>query len=557
MLALGPRWPEAGREVRAGRRGWSWERTREGGWSRGSWGRGQRMRADTRIHGTAMDCLVKRILRVAGDDSDFRAQNGLPQFVEFLHGSAFGRQVFDPHFAPIFVKSSIPCHIRNTKDPTMTATKISPRTIELVKATVPVLAEHGITIVATMYRNMFRDNPEVKPLFNQANQSSGEHKTRASQLESFRVQMFPRSTQPPAPGSQQLTLTHAVVAYAANIDNPAVLLPAIMRIAHKHASIDIRPDQYAIVGKHLLGAIKEVLGDAATPEIMAAWAEAYAVLADLFIDVENQLRHENASKIGGFTGFRTCRVVKKVAESDSVYSFYLVPKDGGPLPMYKAGQYVCFRLNIPGVGLVHRNYSLSAAPGSDEFRVSIKREPGARGFAAGVVSNHFHDDVHVGDEVDMAPPYGDFSLVSSDLPPVFIAAGIGITPMFSMFQHFRQAHPARPVHFIQCMRNGHLHPLKEEVDQVAGTDAHVVVHSIYSAPTDEDVEGVDYQTAGHFTLELLQSIVPDNEREFYFTGPIKFMRDVRVALHKWGVPSSRIHYECFGPHTNDIEEGLT
>ena len=439
----------------------------------------------------------------------------------------------------------------------MTTMKISQKTIDVVKATVPVLAVHGMTIVTTMYRNMFRDNPEVKPLFNQANQASGEKKTRASQPESFTIQVFSPNTAPITPGSQQITLTQAVLAYASNIDNPAALLPAVMRIANKHASLDVRPEHYSVVGKHLLGAIKEVLGDAATPEIIEAWAEAYEALGKLFIDVENQLRHENATKEGGFTGFRTCVVVKKVPESESVCSFYFEPKDGGFLPSYKAGQYVCFRLNIPGIGLVHRNYSLSAAPGGHQFRVSIKREPSVRGFPEGVVSNHFHEHINVGDVVDMAPPYGEFTLAPSDLPPVFIAAGIGITPMFSMFQAFRQSHASQPVHFIQCMRNGRLHPLKKEVEEVAGTDAHAVVHSIYSAPDDVDRKGVDYHTAGHFTLELLQSILPDNRREFYFTGPIRFMRDVRVALHNWGVPSSRVHYECFGPHTADIEAGIS
>jgi len=467
--------------------------------------------------------------------------------------AAILRQSFHYRSESFRVLSSLIGYIQ---DRMMASMKISPKTVEIVKSTVPVLAEHGMKIVASMYRNMFRENPEVKPLFNQANQSAGEQKTRASQLESFNAQIFSPKTEPSG-GSQQVTLTQAVLAYAANIDNPDALLPAVMRIANKHASLDVRPEQYAIVGRHLLGAIKEVLGDAATPDIIAAWAEAYDALGQLFIDVENRLREENANKAGGFTGFRPCVVVKKVVESETVHSFYLAPKDGGTLPTFNAGQYACFRVNIPGVGLTYRNYSLSTAPGGNQYRVSIKRELGIRGFAAGVVSNYFHDEVNVGDVVDMAPPYGDFTLVPSDLPPVFIAAGIGITPMFSMFQAFRQAHPSKPVHFIQCMRNSRFHPLKTEVEEVAGRNSDAVVHSIYSAPDAADVQGVDYHTQGHLSLELLQAIVPDNKREFYFTGPIKFMRDVRLALHKWGVPSNQVHYECFGPHTAEIEADIS
>ena len=432
----------------------------------------------------------------------------------------------------------------------MQSNHLSQATIDTVKATVPVIAEHGIAIVATMYRNMFRDNPEVKAFFNPANQSFGTGKTRASQVEAFSDQVFAPAA---LPGSQQMSLAQAVLAYASHIDNLGVLTPAVARITHKHASLDIRPEHYPIVGQHLLRAIQEVLGDAATPAIIEAWADAYRFLAALCIEAENRLRAENASKVGGWAGFRPFVVVQKRRESAEVYSFYLTPQAGGPVPLYKAGQYLCFRLDVPQVGLVYRNYSLSAGPGGEHLRVSIKREPGVRDLPAGVCSNYFHTHVKEGDVVDVAPPYGNFTLVESALPPVFIAAGIGITPMFSLFQAARQAYPWQPVHFIQCMRNGRLHPLKAEVAEVAQRGAGVTLHSVYSQPEASDRLGVDYDTAGHLSLELLRAIVPDNHREFYFTGPVKFMRHVRTALHQWGVPASRVHYECFGPHAAEIE----
>jgi nitric oxide dioxygenase len=353
-----------------------------------------------------------------------------------------------------------------------------------------------------------------------------------------------------------MSLAQAVLAYASHIDDLAVLTPAVARITHKHVSLDVRPEHYPIVGQHLLRAIKEVLGEAATPTIIAAWAEAYEFLAALLIETENRLRAESASKVGGWVGFRPFVVAQKRRESAEVYSFYLTPLAGGPVPLYQAGQYLCFRLDVPEVGLVYRNYSLSAGPGGEHLRVSIKREPGVRDLPAGICSNYFHTHVQEGDVLDVAPPYGSFTLVESALPPVFIAAGIGITPMFSMFQAARQAHPSQPVHFIQCMRNGRSHPLRAEVAEVARLGAGVTVHSVYSQPEASDRLGVDYDTAGHLSLELLRAIVPDNHREFYFTGPITFMRYVRTALHQWEVPASRVHYECFGPHAAEIEADI-
>ncbi len=268
----------------------------------------------------------------------------------------------------------------------MARKQLSQKTIDICKATAPIVAENGVAITATMYRHMLGDNPQLRQVFNSANQSCGVEKTRASQTEAFSHEMF---TDRSGAGKQQATLAQAIYAYVANIDNLEALTPAVLRIAHKHASLDIRPEQYPIVGANVLRAIKEVLGEAATDDIMAAWQEAYEVLAELFIKLENQLRDENAKKPGGWTGFRKFVVARKVKEADNVYSFYLKPQDGGSLPPYKAGQYTCFRLAVPGYDwapdqILHRNYTLSDFSGGDHYRVSIKREPSAKSYPDGL-----------------------------------------------------------------------------------------------------------------------------------------------------------------------------
>ena len=141
------------------------------------------------------------------------------------------------------------------------------KTIEIIKSTVPALKEHGVTITTTFYKNMFEGNPEVKQLFNMENQESGK---------------------------QPKALAMTVLAAAENIDNLGALMPAVQKIAEAHCDCFVKEEHYPIVGKYLLGAIKEVLGDAATDEIIDAWAKAYGVIAQIFIDVEKEVYAKRA-----------------------------------------------------------------------------------------------------------------------------------------------------------------------------------------------------------------------------------------------------------------------
>ncbi len=136
------------------------------------------------------------------------------------------------------------------------------KTIDIVKSTVPILQSHGVEITKTFYKNMFENNPEVKPLFNMDRQASGE---------------------------QPKALAMTILAAAQNIDNLEVIMPVVKRIGEKHCDLLIKEEHYPIVGSNLLVAIKEVLGNAATDEIIEAWGKAYDVIAQTFIDVEKEI----------------------------------------------------------------------------------------------------------------------------------------------------------------------------------------------------------------------------------------------------------------------------
>lgn len=82
------------------------------------------------------------------------------------------------------------------------------------------------------------------------------------------------------------------MAAAKYIDQLETILPAVKQIAQKHRSLAVKAEHYPIVGEHLLGAIKEVLQDSATEEILQAWGEAYGVIADVFISIEKEMYDE-------------------------------------------------------------------------------------------------------------------------------------------------------------------------------------------------------------------------------------------------------------------------
>ena len=192
---------------------------------------------------------------------------------------------------------------------------LSPRTIELVKQSAPAVAAYASDITKTMYGLLFKDE-HIKALFNQANH--GEN------------------------GSQVHALAAAIVGYAQNIDNLAPLVPVIERIAHKHIGFHILAEHYPYVAKSLLAAIREVLGEAASEELIDAWGEAYWFLADTLIEREEQIRAELEKRAGGWNGWREFRVAEKIKESDVVTSFVLRPVDGQTVALHRAGQYLTF-----------------------------------------------------------------------------------------------------------------------------------------------------------------------------------------------------------------------
>ena len=399
---------------------------------------------------------------------------------------------------------------------------LAPTIRQLVKATAPVLKEHGVALTRHFYARMFEHNPELKPIFNQGHQQSG---------------------------SQQQALAMAVAAYAEHIEDPSVLAPVLTRIANKHVSLGIRAEHYPIVGQHLLASIREVLGaEAATDELISAWAAAYGQLADALIGQESGLYTEAASQAGGWTGWRGFKVVRKRLESDEIMSLYLQPADGGGVPLYRPGQYTSVRVFVPALGMVQpRQYSLSAAPGGKTLRISVKRESAGELTPAGWVSNVLHDGVNEGDLLDLAPPMGEFFLHEDrSTPVVLISGGVGVTPMMAMLDQLLQQGSSREIRFVHACRHGGVHAFKAHVAHLVAEHPNLraVVH--YEHPRAEDVIGAGHDRIGRIDLSVLGELILPPEADYYLCGPLPFMQAQAQSLQSLGVPADRIHTEVFG-----------
>lgn len=395
------------------------------------------------------------------------------------------------------------------------AQTLSGQTIEIVKATVPALEAHGLEIVHEMYSRMFQ-NAEIRDLFNQSHHGDS--------------------------GSQPRALTGAILAYASNIDNLGALAPAVERIAQKHVGLQILPEHYPHVADALLGAIKAVLGELATDDILAAWGEAYWFLANILIAREGHIYHNLATADGGWTGWRDFIVEKVQHESEIISSFTLRPKDGGPVIRHKPGQYLTFWLEIPGHPPVKRNYSISDAPNGSTYRISVKRE------AQGLASGWLHDQAVEGTLLKVGPPAGEFFLADQpQRPVVLLSGGVGLTPMVAMLEEIAANHPDVPVHFAHGTLDGSTHAMGAHIRTL--TEKHHNGHTtiFYQTPRSQDVSGRDYDVAGLIDADWLIANTPTDDADYFLCGPRPFLRALVAALSLNGVASDRIHYEFFGP----------
>ncbi|MFE3878952.1 globin domain-containing protein [Kitasatospora sp. NPDC059146] len=386
---------------------------------------------------------------------------------------------------------------------------LSAKSAEVVEATLPVVGGAIGDITPRFYDRLFAAHPELlRDLFNRGNQANG---------------------------TQREALAGSIAAFAsALIAHPDQRPDAMLaRIAHKHVSVGIESAQYKIVREHLFAAIVEVLGEAVTPEVAAAWDEVYWLMANALIAIEDRLRAEAAAGGDPADLWRPYTVIARHQETSTVTSYLVRPADGRPAPASRPGQYVSVRTRLADGAHQIRQYSLSG--GADgALRFSVKREPG------GEVSGHLHDHLHAGDTVELAPPLGDISLADGDGPVLLASAGIGNTPMTAMLDHLAATGSTRRIVSVHGDRDQLSHAFRADLEQLTARLADADAHVFYEQPLG------DWPAERTGLVDLSTVEVPAGTTA-YLCGPLPFLRAVRGQLLAAGVPAADIHYEVFGP----------
>ncbi|MDF6046234.1 FAD-binding oxidoreductase [Streptomyces sp. JH14] len=396
---------------------------------------------------------------------------------------------------------------------------LSSQSAPVVRATLPAVGANLGTISEVFYRNMFEERPELlRNLFNRANQANG---------------------------TQREALAGAVAAFATMlVEHPGERPDAILgRIAHKHVSLGITSDQYTLVGRHLLGAVGDVLGDAVTAAVAAAWDEVYWLMANALIAMEARLYAEAGVTDGAV--WRDMEIAERTEESPDTASFVLRRPDGLPTDPFLPGQYVSVQAELPDGGKQIRQYSLSTAPGRDTWRITVKRERSADGqVPEGEVSSWLHAHAHPGQVLKVSLPVGDLVLPQGDSPLLFASAGIGVTPMLSMLDHLADESPDRPVVVAHADRSPAHHAHRLELAGLIGRLPNSSLHLWYEGGAGEPDQPQTHVYEGWADVKGLS--LPANLTAF-LCGPLPFMQAVRGDLLSQGLSPAMIHYEVFGP----------
>ena len=271
-----------------------------------------------------------------------------------------------------------------------------------------------------------------------------------------------------------------------------------------------------------------------------------------------------------WVGYRKFRVAEVIDEDEAgtIRSFRLEPRDDKPLPAFRPGQFLSFRIVVPEHGEQVRCYSISSYDRSRGYRISIKRVPGGR------VSNAFHDGIQAGDIVDVGAPSGDFWLDTAEHSPVALfAGGIGITPLLTMVEAATTHTPERPVHLFYGIRCGAELARASDLEELAERHPAVSVTFCYSRPSVRDRKRIADKSGnprvrhvrGRIGVqpETREGIVDVTETldegvrgyQFYLCGPSAMIHDTVSGLRRWGATEDQIHLEEFGPASLPAGEG--
>lgn len=381
---------------------------------------------------------------------------------------------------------------------------LHPANKAIIEATAGVVADNAVTITKCFYPKMFSNHPELLNVFNQANQDIGE---------------------------QPVALASSIVAYARHLlgADDVPFDRVIDRIAHKHVALGIAPRDYTIVGRNLMAAIADVLGDALTPDIAAAWGEVYWLFAVDLVAAEAKI-YANLG-VTPETLLRPFTVTANTPTTADTHTIRFEPADGSPCPTHIPGQYVSVIAELDNDRRQPRQYTISSAYDPTGFEITVKKAQATyKGAPAGLVSNMLAAAT-VGSTWQVSAPCGDINVATHDTPLTLISAGVGITPMAAILAQAAQDNSSRTITHVHFDDSPAHMPLAEHTAKATAALPHGTQQCVF----------------GETTVAALETIDLQHDAEYYLCGSIPFMRDARRILINRGVAPEAIAYEVFGP----------
>lgn len=238
--------------------------------------------------------------------------------------------------------------------------------------------------------------------------------------------------------------------------------------------------------------------------------------------------------------------VEKWYETHDVISFRFQGKS--PVKFqFKPGQFLTFILELKG-SLIHRSYTISSSPSRPySIVVTIKRIEG------GLVSNHLAESLKVGDTIMATGPDGVFNLV--DIPAkkfLFLSAGSGITPMYSMTRWLTDTKVGADIAFLNCAKSAEDLIFRDDLDKINQHNPKLSLSYILESGAESLPVGQACR-AGRINGQSLTELVSDfKDRRVFVCGPAPFMLGVHSLLSELDFDMSQYHQESFGDGTANV-----
>ncbi|OAN78634.1 hypothetical protein A8B82_09725 [Sulfitobacter sp. EhC04] len=228
----------------------------------------------------------------------------------------------------------------------------------------------------------------------------------------------------------------------------------------------------------------------------------------------------------------------------NVKTFRFTNPRGGDIPFrHVAGQYLTLDIAPHGIA-TRRSYTIASSPSwRDRIEITVKRED------MGLVSRWLHDDLKVGDRINVEAPSGSFVFSGSEGPSVvLIGGGVGITPMMSIARYLTETEWPGTIYMLSSFLTPQDYIFQSEIDSLKARNPRMRVATAITNP-----EGTDWSGAtGFINDRFLQANVPDIAlHPALICGPTPMMDAVKETLIGLGVPAGQVRTESFGTDKRD------